>query len=187
MPNRGSVPVPGNVIERCQEETRIHYLGIIPHSGFGTPSFIDRRKVSMSKQRYFLAKSEPDVYSIDDLERDGRTTWDGVRNPQARIAIRTMEPGDLVLIYHSGGISAVVGVAKVLSAPVDAPDDQKMTVVELEFVHKLSASVSLKAVKESGLFADFNLVRNSRLSTMEAPASFIAWLKKQRPELKKVM
>ena len=141
----------------------------------------------MPKKRFFLAKSEPDVYSIDDLQRDGRTTWDGVRNPQARMAIQAMHLGDLVLIYHSGGISAVVGVAKVLSEPVDAPDNPKMTVVDLEFIFKLSEPVTLKAVKESGLFADFNLVRNSRLSTMEAPASFIAWMKKLRPELKKVL
>ena len=62
---------------------------------------------------YFLAKSEPGVYSIDDLKRDHKTTWDGVTNPQAVRAIREMKPGDRVFIYHSGGISAIVGLATV--------------------------------------------------------------------------
>ena len=144
-------------------------------------------RLGMSKLHYFLAKSEPDVYSIDDLARDRRTTWDGVRNAQARMAIQAMCPGDLVFIYHSGGVSAIVGLARVLSNPTDAPRDPKMTVVDLEFIHTLSEPVSLKAVKESGLFADLALVRQSRLSTMEVPKTFVAWLKKQRPELKQLL
>lgn len=141
----------------------------------------------MPKSRTFLAKSEPEVYSIDDLARDGRTTWDGVRNAQARTAIRAMRPGDFVLIYHSGGVSAIAGLARVANTPTDVPDDPKMTVVDLEYVHSLSEPVTLKAVKESGLFADFALVRQGRLSTMEVPAAFVAWLKKQRPELKNLL
>ena len=65
---------------------------------------------------YFLAKTEPGTYSIDDLERDKRTAWDGVTNPQAVRAIREMKPGDIVFIYHSGGVSSVVGMAAVKSA-----------------------------------------------------------------------
>ena len=66
---------------------------------------------------YFLAKTEPAVYSISQLERDGRTTWDGVRNAQAVAAIRSMKAGDHVLIYHSGGESSIVGIARVAAAP----------------------------------------------------------------------
>src|SRR5271154_5758066 len=62
---------------------------------------------------YFLAKTEPGTYSIDDLERDKRTAWDGVTNPQAVRAIREMKPGDIVFIYHSGGVSRAVGVAEI--------------------------------------------------------------------------
>ncbi len=138
----------------------------------------------MASKRYFLAKTEPDVYSIEDLQRDGRTTWDGVRNAQARQAMQAMQPGDLVFVYHSGGVSSVVGVARVVSNPVDDPGGEKMTLVDLEFVHHLSAPVSLRDIKDSGLFAEFALVRQSRLSTMQAPATFATWLKKQRPELK---
>ncbi len=141
----------------------------------------------MPDVRYFLAKTEPDVYSIGDLARDGRTTWDGVRNAQARMAIQAMKPGDLVLIYHSGGASAIVGLARVVSVPVDATGDPKMTVVDLEYVHTLSKPVTLKSIKESGLFAGFALVRQSRLSTMEAPRTFVTWLKKRRPELKTLL
>ena len=64
---------------------------------------------------YFLAKTDPDTYSIDDLEREKQTVWDGVTNPQAVKTIREMKPGDRVFIYHSGGNSAVLGMAKVAS------------------------------------------------------------------------
>ena len=67
--------------------------------------------------KYFLAKTEPSTYSIDKLREEHKTTWDGVKNPQAVRAIRQMRPGDRVFIYHSGGESAVVGLAKVLRAP----------------------------------------------------------------------
>jgi predicted RNA-binding protein with PUA-like domain len=131
---------------------------------------------------YFLAKSEPSVYSIDDLQRDHETTWDGVKNPQALQAIRSMAPGDRVFIYHSGGESAVVGIAKVVSPPRPDPKDPKLTVVDLEFLTKLETPVTLSDVKQSGLFADFALVRQSRLSTMQCPAGFVGWMRKKFPE-----
>ena len=63
--------------------------------------------------KYHLAKTEPGAYSIDDLDRDRKTSWDGVTNPQAVRNIREMRPGDRVFIYHSGGVSAIVGLATV--------------------------------------------------------------------------
>lgn len=134
--------------------------------------------------RYFLAKSEPGTYSISDLERDRQTTWDGVRNPQALRAIRDMSPGDLVFLYHSGGESRVVGLARVISEPRPDPKDAKLTVVDLEFAGKLDPGATLAEIKASGLFSDWALVRQSRLSTMEAPASFVAWMRKRHPGLK---
>ena len=72
---------------------------------------------------YFLAKTDPESYSIDDLERDGTTEWDGVRNPTAINAIKQMRPGDKVFIYHSQGETAIVGLAEVVSEPrADAND-----------------------------------------------------------------
>jgi predicted RNA-binding protein with PUA-like domain len=131
--------------------------------------------------QYFLAKSEPASYSIDQLQADKKTAWDGVRNPQALRAIREMRPGDHVFIYHSGGESAVVGVAKVASDPVPDPKDEKSVTIELEFLSKLKTPVTLKEIKESHLFDDWSLVRQSRLSTMPAPAEFVSWMKKRFP------
>ena len=133
--------------------------------------------------QYFLAKSEPTVYSIEDLERDKQTVWDGVTNPQAVTAIRAMKPGDKVLIYHSGADKAIVGVARVSSEPRDDPKNAKSAVVELEFVSKLEPPTTLTEVKASAKFADFALVRQSRLSTMAAPAPFVEWLRKRYPKL----
>lgn len=127
---------------------------------------------------YFLAKSEPSVYSIDDLARDGHTVWDGVRNAQAVKAILSMKEGDLVFIYHSGGESQVVGIARVTKAGRPDPKDPKSAVMDIGFVSKLATPVTLGEVKQSGLFGDFALVRQSRLSTMEVPASFVKWMKK---------
>jgi predicted RNA-binding protein with PUA-like domain len=131
--------------------------------------------------QYFLAKSEPATYSIDQLHSDKKTTWDGVRNPQALRAIREMRPGDRVFIYHSGGESSVVGVAKVISDPRPDPNDDKSVTVDLEFVSKLKTPVTLKEIKESHLFDDWALVRQSRLSTMLAPPEFVKWMKQRFP------
>lgn len=130
---------------------------------------------------YFLAKSEPGVYSIDDLARDGRTSWDGVRNAQAVRAILSMKPGDSVFIYHSGGESQIVGWARVVGGPRPDPKDPKSAVVDLEFGAKLDSPVTLGEIKKSGLFDDWALVRQSRLSTMAAPDSFVAWMRKKAP------
>ncbi len=125
---------------------------------------------------YFLAKSEPSVYSIDDLARDKRTVWDGVRNAQAVKAILAMKQGDFVFIYHSGGESRIVGIAAVVQAGRPDPKDPKSGVMDIEFVSKLETPVTLAAIKQSGLFADWALVRQSRLSTMAAPESFVNWM-----------
>src|ERR1700757_5024709 len=90
---------------------------------------------------YYLAKTEPSTYSIDDLERYGRTTWDAVTNPQAVRAIREMKPGDIVFIYHSGGVSSVVGMATVKSPPRDDPRNPKSAVVDLEFGGRLDSPI----------------------------------------------
>src|SRR6185437_3696925 len=75
--------------------------------------------------RYFLANTEPSSYSIEQLEREKRTTWDGVKNAQAVRAIREMRPHDKVFIYHSGDEPGVVGLARVASEPRDDPKDPK--------------------------------------------------------------
>jgi predicted RNA-binding protein with PUA-like domain len=131
---------------------------------------------------YFLAKSDPDTYSLDDLERDHRTAWDGVTNAQAVRVIRTMRPGDRVFIYHSGGLSTVAGIAVVRSEPRDDPKNPKSAVVELEFAGRLEPPVTLAEIKQSKLFDDWALVRQGRLSTMAAPEKFVAWMRKRYPK-----
>jgi predicted RNA-binding protein with PUA-like domain len=132
--------------------------------------------------KYYLAKSEPAVYSIDHLERDRKTVWDGVTNPQAVKAIRAMKPGDRVFVYHSGGVSAVVGIADVLSPGRDDAKNPKSAVVELAYGGRLEPPTSLAEVKQSGRFKDWALVRQSRLSTMEAPAEFVEWMRERYPQ-----
>ena len=129
--------------------------------------------------RYFLAKTDPETYSIDQLEKEKKTAWDGVTNPQAVRAIREMKPGDRVLIYHSGGQAAILGLAKVISEPRDDPKNPTSAVVELEFLRKIDPPVTLGEIKESHLFDDWALVRQGRLSTMAAPDKFIEWLRKR--------
>jgi predicted RNA-binding protein with PUA-like domain len=131
---------------------------------------------------YFLAKTDPETYSLDDLERDQRTAWDGVNNAQAVRAIREMRPGDRVFIYHSGGVSGVVGMATVRSEPRDDPKNPKSAVVDLEFAGRLEPSVSLSEIKQSKKFEDWALVRQSRLSTMAAPAKFVEWMRARFPK-----
>ncbi|MGA7873035.1 MAG: EVE domain-containing protein [Candidatus Binatus sp.] len=133
---------------------------------------------------YFLAKTEPGTYSIDDLEREGRTTWDGVTNPQALRAIRDMRPGDIVFIYHSGGVTSVVGMAVVKSQPRDDPRNPKSAVVDLEFAGRLEPPVRLAEIKQSGKFDDWALVRQGRLSTMAAPEKFVNWMRARYPKAK---
>jgi predicted RNA-binding protein with PUA-like domain len=132
--------------------------------------------------RYYLAKTEPTVYSIDDLKRDKKTVWDGVTNPQAVRAIKDMQPGDRVFIYHSGGVSAIVGVALVLSPGRPDPKNPKSAVVDLEFLSQLDSPVTLAEVKQAKTFDDWALVRQGRLSTMLVPEKFVSWLRDKYPK-----
>jgi predicted RNA-binding protein with PUA-like domain len=126
---------------------------------------------------YYLAKTDPDTYSIGDLETEKQTVWDGVTNPQAVRAILAMQPGDRVFIYHSGGVSGIVGLALVKSPGRPDPKNPKSAVVDLKFVARLQTPVSLSEIKQSGQFDDWALVRQGRLSTMAAPEKFVEWMR----------
>ena len=132
--------------------------------------------------RYFLAKTDPQTYSLDDLARDRRTVWDGVKNPQALRAIRDMRENDRVFIYHSQVEAGVVGLARVASSPRPDPKNDRLAVVDLEFLTRLEPPASLREIKQSGLFADWALVRQGRLSTMAAPEPFVEWMRKRFPQ-----
>jgi predicted RNA-binding protein with PUA-like domain len=133
---------------------------------------------------YFLAKSEPGVYSIDDLKRDKTTVWDGIKNPQALQAVRSMKPGDRLFIYHSGGVSAIVGLAEITSESRPDPKNPRSAVVDVTYIAHLDPPTTLAEIKQSKLFEDFALVRQSRLSTMAVPAKFVSWLRKRYPSHK---
>jgi len=130
---------------------------------------------------YYLAKTDPDTYSIGDLEREKQTLWDGVTNPQAVRALLAMQPGDRVFVYHSGGVSGVVGMAVVKSAGRPDPKNPKSAVVDLEFVTRLDPPTSLAEIKQSKQFDDWALVRQGRLSTMSAPEKFVKWMRARYP------
>jgi predicted RNA-binding protein with PUA-like domain len=137
---------------------------------------------------YFLAKTDPETYSLNDFEREQRTLWDGVANPQAVKTIRSMRPGDRVFIYHSGGKaeggSGVVGLAKVLTEGRADPKNPKSAVADLEFAGRLESPTTLAEIKQSGKFDDWALVRQGRLSTMPAPDNFVAWMRARYPKAK---
>jgi predicted RNA-binding protein with PUA-like domain len=117
---------------------------------------------------HWLVKSEPATYGWHDLEKDGRTRWDGVRNAQARNNLNEMRVGDLALFYHSGESKEIVGVTKVVKAAYPDPttDDERWVVVDLAPVAALSQPVSLADVKRDAALAEIALVRQSRLSVM---------------------
>jgi predicted RNA-binding protein with PUA-like domain len=127
--------------------------------------------------KYFLAKTDPETYSLDDLEREKKTAWDGVTNPQAVRAIREMKPNDRIFIYHSGGESAIMGLAVARSDPRDDPKNPKSAVIDLEFQTRLDPPTSLHEIKQSGKFNDWALVRQGRLSTMAVPEKFVEWMR----------
>jgi predicted RNA-binding protein with PUA-like domain len=119
----------------------------------------------------WILKTDADVYPFDQLERDRKTVWDGVSNAVALKHIRSMAPGDPVLIYHSGEGKELVGLARISSAPYPDPkrDDPKLVVVDIEVGRRLPKSLSLAAVKADPFFADLGLVRMSRLSVIPVP------------------
>ena len=116
----------------------------------------------------WLIKEEPTHYSFDDLIRDGKTSWSGVRNPVAQKHLRSMKKGERIFFYHTGDVKAVVGVAKAISAPFPDPADKsgKLYSIDVAPVNKLKSPVTLAAVKADKAFASFPLVRISRLSVM---------------------
>ena len=134
--------------------------------------------------QYYLAKTDPETYPVEKFQSDGRTVWDGVRNAQALRAIRAMKKNDRVFIYHSMGHAAVVGLAKVVEDARPDPKDAKLAVVDLEFLLLLDPPVTLREIKESQLFDDWALVRQSRLSTMTAPDAFVEWIRQRFPKTK---
>lgn len=121
----------------------------------------------MSKiKNYWLMKSEPDVYSWDDLVAEGEGTWDGVRNYTARLNLRAMQPGDQVFFYHSNIGVEIVGIAEITASNIPDPTDDtgRWSAVKLKPVQKLARAVTLKEIKADPKLADMDLLTKFRLS-----------------------
>ena len=121
----------------------------------------------------FLLKTEPDVYSFADLQRDGETVWDGVTNPQAVKFLREMQPGETLVLYHTGGVRMAVGTATVVH--VDA-SDPKVPLVRIRCAKPLASPKSLDAMKAEPIFADSLLLRIGRLSVVPLTAQQYRWI-----------
>lgn len=117
---------------------------------------------------YWLVKTEPEKYAWSDLQRDGQTTWDGVRNFQARNNLQAMQEGDLVLYYHSVSEKSIVGVAKVAKAAYPDPtsDDPRWLAVTLVPERPFATPVTLDQIKKEDRLQNIALLRQSRLSVM---------------------
>jgi len=114
----------------------------------------------------WLFKTEPSVYSFQQLQKDKKTIWDGVKNNLALKNLKDIKKGDPILIYHTGDEKAAVGVARALSGSYADPSnkDPKLLVVDIEAVKPLPRPVTLAEVKANKKLANFDLVRLSRLS-----------------------
>ncbi|MDW8344879.1 MAG: EVE domain-containing protein [Verrucomicrobiae bacterium] len=113
---------------------------------------------------YWLVKTEPQEYSLADLERDGATQWTGVHNPLAKKHLAAMKPGDLVLVYHTGNERQIVGLAEVSAAGAEP---------QLRFRQRFAKPVPLAAIKAQPQLRDWALVRQGRLSVM--PVTLTQW------------
>jgi predicted RNA-binding protein with PUA-like domain len=128
----------------------------------------------------WLFKEEPTHYGYDDLVRDGKTSWSGVKNPLAQKHLRSVKKGDRIFYYHTGDEKAVVAIARAATDAYADPKDKsgKLSTVDVVPVRKLPRPVTLAEIKAKASFKDFPLVRISRLSVM--PVSEKEWAEIER-------
>ena len=125
--------------------------------------------------RHWLLKSEPSAYSWEQLVKDGRTTWNGVRNFQAANNLKAMAVGDRAFFYHSNEGLAIVGIVEIVKAAYPDPGDKsgRFVMVDVKPVAPVKTPVTLAQIKAEKKLADFALVRQSRLSVV--PVSAEEW------------
>lgn len=129
---------------------------------------VERSRPSRMALMNWLFKEEPTHYSYDNLVKDKRTVWSGVKNPLAQKHLRSVKKGDRIFYYHTGDEKSVVGIAKALDDAYPDPKDKsgKQSVVDVAPVKKLAQPVTLASIKADAAFKSFPLVRISRLSVM---------------------
>ena len=127
--------------------------------------------------KYWLMKSEPDVWSISQQKKAGSqgTTWDGVRNYQARNNLKKMKVGDLCFFYHSNIGKEIVGVVKVIRRAFPDKTDKKkrFVAVQVRFVKEFNSPISLEKIKKTKAISHLPLIKQSRLSVM--PVDYKSW------------
>lgn len=124
---------------------------------------------------YWLCKQEPSTYNIDELEKEKKTSWDGVHNNLALKHIRQMKKGDLAFFYHTGDEKQIVGIIEITSAPYPNPKekDPRFVAIDVKFKKRLQRPILLDEIKNNKAFKDWELLRISRLSVM--PVSSPIW------------
>jgi predicted RNA-binding protein with PUA-like domain len=127
---------------------------------------------------YWLVKADPDSdYSLDDLQKDGSTLWDGVHNFQAINFIKQWETGDKIYFYHSQQEKSIVGLAEVASQPSENKADVRTSwAAWIKFIEKFDTPITLAQIKAEPNNSDFLLVRNGRLSVMPVPEKVQKWI-----------
>lgn len=122
--------------------------------------------MAAQSRQYWILKTEPGAYAWEDLQRDGKTHWDGVRNYQARNNLQAMKQGDWALIYHSVGPKELVGVAEVIKTAYTDPAEPKgpWVCVDIKPVQALKQPVHLDQLKADATLKEISLVKQSRLS-----------------------
>jgi predicted RNA-binding protein with PUA-like domain len=132
--------------------------------------------------KYFLAKTDPETFSMDDFAREKVTTWSGVHSYAAIAFIKQWKIGDRVYIYQSMGKADIAGISTVVSQPIfDVNDERRISWVadlRLDEVYPESKRLTLKEIKASGIFDNWSLVKQSRLSVMPCPDEFVQFHKK---------
>lgn len=125
---------------------------------------------------YWLLKTEPSTFSWDDLVRDKKAVWNGVRNFQARNNLKAMKKGDLAFIYHSMEDKAAVGIAEIIKEFYPDPKDNDWVAVDIKPVSKLKSPVELGTIKKDKRLANMVLVKNSRLSVQPVKKEEFDWV-----------
>lgn len=125
---------------------------------------------------YWLLKTEPSTFSWEDLVRDKKAVWDGVRNFQARSNLKAMKKGDLVFIYHSNDDKAAVGIAEITREFYPDPKDNDWVAVDIKPVRKLKTPVELGTIKKDKRLSNMVLVKNSRLSVQPVKKEEFDWV-----------
>src|SRR6478736_7930516 len=142
--------------------------GLMPTNSTRTGGRMQSRSGGRMAAMNWLFKEEPTHYNFDDLVKDKKTVWSGVKNPLAQKHLRSVKKGDRIFYYHTGDEKSVVGIAKALYDAYPDPKDKtgKQSVVDVAPVKKLAQPVTLASIKADAAFKSFPLVRISRLSVM---------------------